>query len=226
MDLAKSGLIRKAIIFRKCQIFRKFRPPPILRQSFKVLEGLLVFLLATWKPIGMVAMKIISPLSIAEQGPWFLLTHFSQFWHKQTGLSPSPLHSLHRQAINTSYSERTKTKREAEKELLLKILNVNSAPLNFIYNWKSFGKHHCALANADKTLSKGAEHFQLKNERWRSTKVYSISLAIKGSLFPITVRDGSEWIFNGLSQNGGRADFSKNLLASLFNKYVLSMEWA
>ncbi len=42
--------------------------------------------------------------------------------------------------------------------LLLKILNVNSAPLNFIYNWKSRNKHRCALANAGKTLSKGAEH--------------------------------------------------------------------
>jgi hypothetical protein len=35
----------------------------------------------------------------------------------------------------------------------------------FHFQLESFGKHHCALADADKTLSKGAEHFQVKNER-------------------------------------------------------------
>jgi hypothetical protein len=35
------------------------------------------------------------------------------------------------QAINTCYTEKTKTKREAGKELLVRILNVKSVPLNF-----------------------------------------------------------------------------------------------
>jgi len=60
-----------------------------------------------------------------------------------------------------------KDKREARKVLLLKILNVNSAPLNFMYNWKIRNKHCCVLTNAGNT-DKGAEHlsriFLMKNE--------------------------------------------------------------
>jgi hypothetical protein len=59
-------------------------------------------------------------------------TIFTIFGSKQTGPSPSPLHNLHRQAIYACFTERTKTKREAEKVLFLQILNVNSAPLDFI----------------------------------------------------------------------------------------------
>jgi hypothetical protein len=54
----------------------------------------------------------------------------------------------------------TKTRREARKVPMLRILNVNSAPLIFICHWKSPNKHRCALANAGKTLcesSKGPE---------------------------------------------------------------------
>jgi hypothetical protein len=34
----------------------------------------------------------------------------------------------------------------------MKALNVSKAPLIFIYNWKSRNEHHCALANAGKTI--------------------------------------------------------------------------
>jgi hypothetical protein len=44
------------------------------------------------------------------------------------------------------------TKREAGIMLLLKILTINSEPLNFIYNWNIRDKHRCALANAGKAL--------------------------------------------------------------------------
>ncbi len=56
------------------------------------------------------------------------------------------IYNLHRQAINTCYTERKNTKSEAGK------LSVKSTPLNFIYNWKIGGKHCCALANARKTV--------------------------------------------------------------------------
>jgi hypothetical protein len=70
------------------------------------------------------------------------------------GPSPPPttLHNLHSQAINTFYSKRIKTKREAGK-----ILNVDSVPLNFIYNWKIRDKHCCALVNAGKTVDFSSE---------------------------------------------------------------------
>jgi hypothetical protein len=59
---------------------------------------------------------------------------------------------LHWQARNTCYTERTKTLKEAGKVLLLKILNVNCAPLNLFYYWKIRNSHHCAQANAGKTV--------------------------------------------------------------------------
>jgi hypothetical protein len=44
MDQAKRGLIRKVFIKgRGAEVFSKFRPSPILREPFKVLERLLVF---------------------------------------------------------------------------------------------------------------------------------------------------------------------------------------
>jgi hypothetical protein len=48
------------------------------------------------------------------------------------------------------YTEKKKTKKEVGNVLVLKILNVTSAALCFIYNWKSRDKHRCALANAGK----------------------------------------------------------------------------
>jgi hypothetical protein len=50
------------------------------------------------------------------------------------------------------YTERKKTKKEVGKVLVLKILNVTSAALCFIYNRKNRDKHRCALANAGKKL--------------------------------------------------------------------------
>ncbi len=59
MDQAKSGLVRKLFITgRGAEILSKFRPPPILRDPFKVLVCLLVFWLTIWKPLGMAKMKI------------------------------------------------------------------------------------------------------------------------------------------------------------------------
>ncbi len=89
----------------------------------------------------------------------------------------------------TWYTERTKTRREARKVPMIRILNVNSAPLIFIYNWKSPNKYRCAPANAGKTLcesSNGPEHplrlFLLINER-RQSKNFHCAI---GNLF---------WIF-------------------------------
>jgi hypothetical protein len=59
MDQAKSGLVRKLFITgRGAEILSKFRPPPIMRDPFKVLVRLLVILLTIWKPLGMAKMKI------------------------------------------------------------------------------------------------------------------------------------------------------------------------
>jgi hypothetical protein len=63
MDQAKSGLVRKLFITgRGAEILSKFRPPPILRDPFKVLVRLLVFLLTIWKLLGMAKMKIYCAL--------------------------------------------------------------------------------------------------------------------------------------------------------------------
>ncbi len=50
-----------------------------------------------------------------------------------------------------SITERTKIKKE-EESAFVKNIEVNSAPLNFIYNWKRRDKHLCALAYAVKIL--------------------------------------------------------------------------
>jgi hypothetical protein len=88
---------------------------------------------------------------MAEQGPSFYrLSNLYNFEVNKQFHPPTP--NLHRQEINACYIERTKTKKEAGKVLLSKILNVNCAPLNFMYNWKIRNKHRCALAIAGKTV--------------------------------------------------------------------------
>ncbi len=59
---------------------------------------------------------------------------------------------MHRQAIYTCYTERTKTKREAGNVHLLKILNVNSALFNFIYNLKATTNTVAPWPNAGKAV--------------------------------------------------------------------------
>ncbi len=57
-------------------------------------------------------MKIITPLSKAE---FYRHNNLYNFEVNKQVNPPSPLENLHRQAINTCYTERTKTKREAGK---------------------------------------------------------------------------------------------------------------
>jgi hypothetical protein len=60
MDQAESGLIQKVFIkVRGIEIFSEFSPPPVLWEHFKILERLLVFLLAIWEPIGMAVIKVL-----------------------------------------------------------------------------------------------------------------------------------------------------------------------
>jgi hypothetical protein len=116
-----------------------------------------------------------SVLSMADKVPFYFIFRSNEQVHL-----PASLHNLHRQAINTCYTERTKTKREAGKVNLnlLIILKVNSAPWNFIYNLKSHHKHRCALANARKAVFsqfiKGAFSTAFTSEKWNDDKkVYS-----------------------------------------------------
>jgi hypothetical protein len=66
-------------------------------------------------------MKIIVHLSIAEKGPCFHRhNNLYNFEVNNQVHLPTSLHNLQRQAINTCYTERTKTKREAGKVLFKK----------------------------------------------------------------------------------------------------------
>jgi hypothetical protein len=59
MDLAESRFIRKVVIKEwAAEVLRKIGPFPILWELFEVLERLLVFWLAVWKPIWMTERKI------------------------------------------------------------------------------------------------------------------------------------------------------------------------
>jgi hypothetical protein len=77
--------------------------------------------------------------------------------------SPHRLLKIPALAINTFYTKRIKTKREAGKVLLLKILNVNSVPLNFIYNWKTATNTVSPLPMPVKQWI-----FRVKNDTWHS----------------------------------------------------------
>jgi hypothetical protein len=117
-----------------------------------------------FKPVGMEAMKTILPLSMVEQGPCFYRhNNLYNFELNKQVHSPTALHNLQRQAINTCYTERKKNKRDAGKVLLLKVLNVSHS-------------------------SKGAENllrfFQLKNEmRSKKSLLRSPPLAIDFKFF-------------------------------------------
>ncbi len=64
MDQAKRGLIRKLFIKGNgAEILRKFRPPLILWEPFKILVLLLFYNLLEWR-----IWKFIAPVSKAEQG--------------------------------------------------------------------------------------------------------------------------------------------------------------
>jgi hypothetical protein len=90
--------------------------------------------LAIRKPVGMAAMKIMVPFSVAERSLVFIETTIFTILKYQTGPSSHPPSQL---ASNKYTLHREKNKRGTGKVLSFKILNVNSTQLNFIYNWKS-----------------------------------------------------------------------------------------
>jgi hypothetical protein len=118
------------------------------------------FLLGVLKPIGIAAMKIHHAFVNVETWPLVFTTITMFTFLRKTNRffpPPPPFFNLQWQAVfKSTYScntERQKTKKEVGKVLkVLKILNVTSAALCFIYNWKSRDKHRCALANAGKKL--------------------------------------------------------------------------
>jgi hypothetical protein len=115
--------------------------------------------------------------------------------------------------------------------LLLKILNVNIAPWNLIYNWKSCDKHRCDLPNNAKNSFQRCESFiaafSIENEAWRSKNVYSaignwfsnffippLQILVRCITIPITAWDSAVTI------KDSHRDWRIFLKISLFNKYL------